>query len=96
MTITYEDVSKESGRRSLAWKHFLLNKETEKAKCKVSSCEKILNAKNGSTRGLLQHLKIYHDSETNDGGSTSKKKSINTFMVQKTREQREEDDLKYK
>ena len=94
--MSYVDVSKETGRRSQVWKHFLLDKGTEKAKCKVSTCEKILNAKNGSTRGLLQHLKVYHDSENNDNGATPKKKSINTFMVQKTREQREEDDLKYK
>ena len=44
----------------------------------------------------MYNLKIYQDSETNDGATTPKKKSINTFMVQKTREQRENDDLKYK
>ena len=62
--MTYVDVSKETGRRSNAWKHFLLNKDNEKAKCKISGCEKILDAKGGSTRGLLQHLKVFHECST--------------------------------
>ena len=107
--MSYEDVSKEPGRRSEAWKHFLLDKSTEKCKCKVANCEKILMAKNGSTRGLLQHLRVFHKSNSNGNSSSSesqesednaaipsKKKSINNYMLQKTKEEKEEDERKYK
>lgn len=102
--MSYEDVSKETGRRSEVWRHFLLDKNTEKCKCKVASCEKILMAKNGSTRGLLQHLRVFHansssseSQESEDSTAVpSKKKAINSYMLKKTREEKEEEDRKYK
>ena len=99
----YVDVSKESNRRSPAWKKFYLNKETQKAECQVANCGKILDAKNGSTRGLLQHLKIFHSEEESSNVGTSnvdspakKLKTINGYMTQKSREEREEDQKKYR
>ena len=94
----YVDVSKESNRRSAAWKKFYLNKETQKAECQVANCGKILDAKNGSTRGLLQHLKIFHSEEksSNVDSPAKKLKTINGYMTQKSREEREEDQKKYR
>ena len=93
----YVDVSKESNRRSPAWKQFYLNKETQKAECRVANCGKILDAKNGSTRGLLQHLKIFHSEENSNEESPAKKsKTINGYMTQKSREEKEADQKKYR
>ena len=94
----YLDVSKESNRRSPVWKKFHLNKETQKAECQAADCGKILDAKNGSTRGLLQHLKIFHSEEesSNVDSPAKRPKTINGYMTQKTREEREADQKKYR
>ena len=52
----YVDVS--NSRKSEVWKHFLFNKELEKAQCKICSC---VFKSRGTTGILVAHLRNKHD-----------------------------------
>ena len=57
----YVDVSNE--RRSPVWNHMLLNKEKGEALCKLCLDKKVTRtvyAKNGSTKTILDHLRLIH------------------------------------
>ena len=62
----YVDVSNE--RRSPVWNHMLLNKEKGEALCKLCLDNKVTRtvyAKNGSTKTILDHLRLIHGIEKN-------------------------------
>ena len=57
----FVDVSDE--RRSVVWKHFLLDTKSNVAKCKLceaKNVKKLLSCKNGSTNSLFYHIKHVH------------------------------------
>ena len=62
----YVDISKyvdASNERSPAWHHMLLNKEKGEALCKLCLDKKVTRtvyAKNGSTKTILDHLRLIH------------------------------------
>ena len=62
----YVDISKyvdASNERSPAWHHMLLNKEKGEAICKLCLDKKVTRtvyAKNGSTKTILDHLRLIH------------------------------------
>lgn len=43
------------------WKHYLRDKESETAMCKITTCKKILKISGGSTKGLHTHLQHIHN-----------------------------------
>ena len=50
-------------RKSEVWKHFLLDKVKEVAKCKLcddKNITKVLKVKGGNTKSLLDHIQMIH------------------------------------
>lgn len=82
---TFEDVSKI--RNSFVWRHFLLNKEKELAKCKF--CHKELKAKGSSTKGLIEHLNRSHEEEVKkdkdeiEAEPPKKKKTMENYFTKR-------------
>lgn len=86
-------VFKKVESKSVAWTHFLRDEMSREA-AQCTKCQKILGCKGGSTRALLNHLKLHNIATTsnedeekqneNDGQTTGpvpKKSKIEDFFV---------------
>lgn len=56
--------------RSFVWNHFKKTEQGGAAICLVNNCEKVLQCKGSSTRGMISHLKARHGITEENTGDT--------------------------